>query len=110
MLELIGLGGAAAAPPSPRSSGIDGRRGGADRDRGEDLRRPEQPVSLPILGFAGSPTVGVDVRKVVELQITPAINTGILPASDGLCGRGGHRPCPDRLLEEALLALDASVR
>ena len=68
--------------------GIDGRRGGADRDRGEDLRRPEQPVQAPILGFAGSP-VGVDVRKVVELQITPAINTGI-PQARTVSGRSGR--------------------
>ena len=35
---------------------------------------------LPILDFRGTP-VGVDVRKVVELGITPKVTTGILHAS-----------------------------
>jgi hypothetical protein len=32
--------------------------------------------TIPALGFRGTPT-GVDIRKVVELGITPRINTGI---------------------------------
>ncbi len=33
-------------------------------------------LTLPCLNFAGTPT-GIDVRKVIETGITPAINTGI---------------------------------
>ncbi len=39
--------------------------------------------TLPPLDFAGTP-LGVDVRKVVELAITPKVTTGILHASAGI--------------------------
>jgi hypothetical protein len=60
--------------------------------------------TIPSLGFRGTP-VGIDLRKVVELQITPRVNTGIAhrEAGVGQIGAGLVRP-PLALFEEALVA------
>jgi len=60
--------------------------------------------SIPALGFRGTPT-GVDIRKVVELGITPRINTGIAhrEAGVGQVGAGLVRP-PLAVFEDALVA------
>jgi hypothetical protein len=60
--------------------------------------------TIPALDFRGTPT-GVDIRKVVELGITPRINTGIAhrDAGVGQVGAGLVRP-PMNVFEEALVA------
>ena len=60
--------------------------------------------TIPTLGFRGTPT-GVDIRRVVELGITPRINTGIAhrEAGVGQVGAGLVRP-PLAVFEDALLA------
>ena len=60
--------------------------------------------TIPALDFRGTPT-GIDVRKVVELGITPRINTGIAhrAAGVGQVGAGLVRP-PIEIFEKALLA------
>jgi uncharacterized protein DUF1116 len=60
--------------------------------------------TIPALGFRGSP-VGIDLRKVVELGITPRVNTGIAhrQAGIGQVGAGLVRP-PMAIFEEALVA------
>jgi hypothetical protein len=60
--------------------------------------------TIPALGFRGTP-VGIDLRKVVELGITPRINTGIAhrEAGIGQVGAGLVRP-PLAVFEEALVA------
>ena len=60
--------------------------------------------TIPPLGFRGTPT-GVDIRKVVELGITPRINTGIAhrAAGVGQVGAGLTRP-PMSVFEDALVA------
>jgi hypothetical protein len=60
--------------------------------------------TIPALGFRGTP-VGIDLRKVVELGITPRVNTGIAhrQAGVGQVGAGLVRP-PLAIFEEALLA------
>ena len=60
--------------------------------------------TIPSLGFRGTPT-GIDIRKVVELGITPRINTGIAhrEAGVGQIGAGLVRP-PAEVFEQALLA------
>jgi hypothetical protein len=60
--------------------------------------------TIPTLGFSGTPT-GVDIRRVVELGITPRINTGIAhrEAGVGQVGAGLVRP-PLSVFEDALLA------
>lgn len=85
ILELAGLGGAAAAG-SPAVAGFLG--GGlaeavavteemAAICAGESTR-----FKLPTWDYRGTP-VGVDVRRVVELNTTPKVTTGILHASSG---------------------------
>jgi len=63
-----------------------------------------EQFTIPALDFRGSPT-GVDVRKVVELGITPRINTGIAHKEPGVgqVGAGLVRP-PMEVFEEALVA------
>jgi hypothetical protein len=60
--------------------------------------------TIPTLGFRGTP-VGIDLRKVVELGITPRVNTGIAhrEAGVGQVGAGLVRP-PLELFEGALIA------
>ena len=60
--------------------------------------------TIPVLDFRGTP-IGVDIRKVVELGITPRINTGIAhkEAGIGQVGAGLVRP-PMSVFEEALIA------
>jgi hypothetical protein len=60
--------------------------------------------TIPPLGFRGTPT-GVDIRRVVELGITPRINTGIAhrEAGVGQVGAGLVRP-PLSVFEDALVA------
>jgi len=60
--------------------------------------------TIPALDFRGTPT-GIDIRKVVELGITPRINTGIAhrEAGVGQVGAGLVRP-PMEVFEAALLA------
>ncbi len=60
--------------------------------------------TIPAFGFRGTP-VGIDLRKVVELGITPRVNTGIAhrQAGVGQVGAGLVRP-PKEIFEEALVA------
>ncbi len=60
--------------------------------------------TIPSLGFRGTP-VGIDLRKVVELGITPRVNTGIAhkQAGVGQVGAGLVRP-PMEIFEAALVA------
>ncbi len=60
--------------------------------------------TIPVLEFRGTPT-GIDIRKVVELGITPRVNTGIAhkDAGIGQVGAGLVRP-PMEIFEAALMA------
>ncbi|MBX3049426.1 MAG: DUF1116 domain-containing protein [Anaerolineales bacterium] len=60
--------------------------------------------TIPQLEFRGSPT-GIDIRKVVELGITPRVNTGIAhkDAGVGQVGAGLVRP-PMKIFEDAVRA------
>lgn len=65
----------------------------------------EHPAfTIPQLDFRGTP-VGIDIRKVVELDITPRINTGIAHKNAGVgqIGAGLVRP-PMDVFEQALVA------
>jgi hypothetical protein len=66
--------------------------------------------TIPALGFRGTP-VGIDLRKVVELGITPRVNTGIAhkQAGVGQVGAGLVRP-PMEIFESALAAFAESYR
>jgi len=60
--------------------------------------------TIPALDFRGTPT-GIDIRTVVELGITPRVNTGIAhrEAGVGQVGAGLVRP-PQEVFEQALVA------
>ena len=66
--------------------------------------------TMPSLDFRGTPT-GIDIRKVVELGITPRINTGIAHKNAGVgqVGAGLVRP-PLAIFEQALLAYAEKYR
>ncbi|TFG83119.1 MAG: DUF1116 domain-containing protein [Spirochaetales bacterium] len=59
---------------------------------------------IPVLDFRGTPT-GIDVRKVVETGILPAINTGIAHKDPGvgMVGAGLVKP-PENAFRDALVA------
>ena len=69
---------------------------------GESIR-----FRLPILDNNGTP-LGVDVRKVAELSVTPAVNTGIIHISDGSgqVGAGVAWWAPLKCFIDALMDLD----
>ena len=70
-----------------------------------EITTAEHPhFTIPTLDFRGTPT-GIDLRKVVELAITPRINTGIAhrEAGVGQVGAGLVRP-PKEVFEQALIA------
>lgn len=85
VLELTGLGGPAAGNSPAVASFLGGTMADAAAAT-EGFRAicagTSRRFTLPAMGFSGTP-LGVDVRKVVELGITPKVTTGILHASDG---------------------------
>ena len=113
MLELIGLGGACAAGSPAVAQMVGGTMADAARLTEQlDLVCVGRSTRfiLPTWGMRGSP-VGVDVRKVVELGITPQVTTGILHNSDGSGQVGaGVAVAPIEVFTKALLDLDARVR
>jgi hypothetical protein len=108
VLELIGLGGAAAAG-SPAVGQLVGGLAAAGALTAELDRvcvgRSSRFV-LPTLGGRGTP-LGVDVRRVVEHGITPKVTTGILHRSAGAGQIGaGVAVAPVACFRDALLDLD----
>ena len=111
ILEAIGLGAFAMAA-APAVAGFVGAGGFADavattRAMGEICAGRDPAWGIPALEFAGTPT-GIDLRRVVETRIAPAINTGIAHrlAGVGQVGAGIAR-APLACFEKALLALAA---
>lgn len=109
VLELVGLGGPAAAN-SPAVAGFLGGRMAdaiaATRNMQRICAGESSRFRLPILDNVGTP-VGVDVRRIVESGITPAVNTGIVHQSDGSGQVGaGVAWAPIECFTEALLRLD----
>ena len=108
VLELVGLGGAAAAG-SPAVGQLVGGLAGAAALTAE-LERicvgRSTRFTLPTFGGRGTP-LAVDVRKVVEHAITPKVTTGILHRSDGAGQIGaGVAVAPLSCFRDALLDLD----
>jgi hypothetical protein len=112
VLELIGLGGPAAAASPAVAAFLGGTMADAVATT-EAMARicagRSSRFKLPLLDFHGSP-VGVDARQVVELELTPSINTGILHASAGTGQVGaGVAEAPLECFQQALVALDARL-
>ncbi|MDT7597618.1 MAG: hypothetical protein QOJ06_3164 [Pseudonocardiales bacterium] len=112
VLELVGLGGPAAAGSPAVAAFLGGSM--ADARRATEAFRQicvgtSSRFTLPPLDFSGTP-IGVDVRRVVELGITPQITTGILHSSSGVGQIGaGVATAPLECFTEALAALDARL-
>ncbi len=85
VLELTGMGGPAAGGSAAVAAFLGGTLAHAAAAT-EGFRLicagTSSRFTLPPMGFVGTP-LGVDVRKVVELGITPKVTTGILHAHDG---------------------------
>jgi hypothetical protein len=85
VLELAGLGGAAAAGSPAVAAFLGGSMTDAARATDEMTRiclSDSTRFKIPVQGFRGTP-LAVDVRKVVETGIRPKVTTGILHRSSG---------------------------
>ncbi len=105
--ETAGIGGfaMAAAPAIVTFVGGTPQEAVAATLEMYEITVAEHPqFTIPGLGFRGTPT-GIDVLKVVELGISPRVNTGIAhrQAGVGQIGAGLVRP-PLAIFEEALVA------
>ncbi|TWP38041.1 DUF1116 domain-containing protein [Leekyejoonella antrihumi] len=110
VLELVGLGGAAAAG-SPAVAGFLGGRMSDARAVTEDMAQTcvthSSRFTLPTWDYQGTP-LGVDARYVVELGLPPRITTGILHTSSGAGQIGaGVATAPIACFRDAVLALAA---
>lgn len=108
ILEAVGLGAFAMAA-APAVAGFVGAGGfhdavGYTRAMGEITEARNLKWPIPALEFAGTPS-GIDLRRVIETGIAPAINTGIAhrQAGVGQVGAGIAR-APLACFEKALLA------
>jgi hypothetical protein len=112
VLELVGLGGPAAAGSPSVAAFVGGSMSDALAMTTQlDLicAARSSRFKLPALDWRGTP-LGVDVRKVVELGITPKVTTGILHVSDGTGQVGaGVATAPIECFRAALLALDRAL-
>ena len=87
ILEAVGLGAFAMAA-APAVAGFVGAGGfqdavGYTRAMSEIAAARNAKWSIPAIEFAGTPT-GIDVRRVLETGIAPAINTGIAHRKAGI--------------------------
>lgn len=105
--ETAGIGGfAMAAAPAIVTfiGGVPKDAVNATMEMYEITTAEHTTFTIPSLGFRGTPT-GIDIRKVVELGITPRINTGVAHKNAGVgqIGAGLVRP-PMKIFESALEA------
>jgi hypothetical protein len=113
VLELIGLGGPASAGAPAVAAFVGGTMADA-RAVTEQMSHisvgRSSRFTIPTLDYVGTP-VGIDIRKVVEFQITPSIHTGILHKTDGIGQVGaGVAVAPIEVFRQALLALDTRLQ
>jgi hypothetical protein len=105
--ETAGIGGFAMAAAPAIVSFVSGKPKDAldaTLEMYEICAAEHQHFTIPPFDFRGTPT-GIDIRRVVELGITPRINTGIAhrEAGIGQVGAGLVRP-PIEVFEQALVA------
>ncbi len=108
IVETVGLGGFAMAA-SPAVVGFVGAGPASEaaaftRLMGEIAVGSNPEWTIPSLDYAGVPT-GIDIRRVVETQIAPTINTGIAHRQPGVGQVGaGVVKAPLACFEKALVA------
>jgi hypothetical protein len=86
VLELVGLGGAAAAGSPAVAAFLGGTMADAaevTESMADICHGTSSRFKLPTLDMRGTP-VGVDARLVAKLAVTPKVNTGILHISAGV--------------------------
>jgi hypothetical protein len=110
ILELVGLGGAAAAGSPAVAGFLPGGLAEAasmTEQMSAICARESTRFKLPTWNYRGTP-LGVDVRRVVELNSTPKVTTGILHASSGVGQIGaGVAAAPIECFQAAVRALAA---
>jgi hypothetical protein len=110
ILELVGLGGAAAAGSPAVAGFLPGGLADAaamTEHMASICVRASSRFTLPTVGYRGTP-LGVDVRRVVELSRTPKVTTGILHAHSGAGQIGaGVATAPIECFQAALHSLAA---
>jgi hypothetical protein len=112
VLELVGLGAAAAAGSPAVAAFVGGTMADA-RATTEELdlvcAGRSTRLRMPGLEMRGTP-LGVDARRVAELGITPKITTGVLHASAGTGQVGaGVAEAPLRCFVDSVLELDREL-
>ena len=112
VLELVGLGAAAAAGSPSVAAFVGGTMADA-RATTEDFDLVcvgrSSRLRIPVLDGRGTP-LGVDARRVAELGVTPHITTGVLHATAGSGQIGaGVAEAPLSCFVDAVLALDRSL-
>jgi Protein of unknown function (DUF1116) len=112
VLELVGLGAAAAAGSPAVAAFVGGTMADA-RATTEELdlvcAGRSTRLRMPIVDLRGTP-LGVDARRVVELGITPKITTGVLHTSAGIGQVGaGVAEAPVTCFVDAVMALDRTL-
>jgi hypothetical protein len=105
--ETAGIGGfAMAAAPALVTfiGGVPKDATNTTMDMYEITYAEHKQFTIPALDFRGTPT-GVDIRKVVEKQITPRVNTGVAHKDPGVGQVGaGVVSAPMKCFEDALYA------
>lgn len=108
ILELVGLGGAAAAGSPAVAAFLGGRMADAvavTEEMALICAGESSRFRLATRDYAGTP-LGVDARRVVELDLTPKVTTGILHASSGVGQIGaGVASAPVACFRSAVLDL-----
>ena len=105
--ETAGIGGFAMATAPALVTFIGGSPKDAintTMDMYEITYAENKNFTIPFLDFRGTPT-GVDIRKVVEKQVTPRVNTGVAHKEPGVGQVGaGVVSAPMKVFEDALVA------
>ncbi|MEO6826347.1 MAG: DUF1116 domain-containing protein [Microbacteriaceae bacterium] len=105
ILELVGLGGAAAAGSPAVAGFLGGKMADAlavTEEMATICEGRSSRFTLPTWNYSGTP-LGVDARRVVEFNTTPKVTTGILHISSGVGQIGaGVATAPVECFQNAL--------
>jgi hypothetical protein len=111
--ETNGLGGFAIAASPAIVQFVGGTASDAlryTRQMYEITAAENNVYQIPALNFRGTPT-GIDVRKVIEKNILPVIDTGVAHKNPGIGQVGaGILRAPAKPFEEALIGLARTLR